>query len=49
MKQVHTVGLDTTKLSFQVHGATASGEVVVQKKLRRHQLDFGGLGGCQAA
>jgi hypothetical protein len=25
MKQVHTVGLDITKLAFQVHGATASG------------------------
>ena len=38
MEQVRTVGLDTAKQAFQLHAATASGEVILQKKLRRHQV-----------
>jgi transposase len=51
MEQVHTLGLDTAKHAFQVHGATASGEVVLQKKLRRHQVlaFFSALPRCRVA
>jgi transposase len=36
--EVITVGLDLAKQVFQAHGATASGEVVFRKKLRREQV-----------
>ena len=51
MEQVHTVGLDTAKHAFQVHGAAVSGEVVLQKKLRRHQVlaFFSTLPRCRVA
>ena len=38
MGEVSTIGLDLAKLVFQVHGADASGGVVIRKKLRREQL-----------
>jgi len=38
MQTVHTIGLDIAKHAFQVHGATASGEVVLRKRLRRAQV-----------
>lgn len=38
MEEVSTVGLDLAKSVFQVHGADASGSVVVRKRLRRDQL-----------
>jgi transposase len=38
MKGICTIGMDIAKHAFQVHGATASGEVVLQKKLKRHQV-----------
>src|SRR5215207_213964 len=38
MGQVSTIGLDLAKSVFQVHGADASGAVVVRKRLRRSQV-----------
>ena len=38
MGQVSTIGLDLAKSIFQVHGADASGAVVVRKRLRRNQV-----------
>ncbi len=38
MGEVSTIGLDLAKHVFQVHGASASGVVVVRKKLRREQV-----------
>lgn len=38
MEQIATIGLDIAKTYFQVHGVTATGEVVVRKKLRRNQM-----------
>jgi len=35
MKEVSTIGLDIAKSVFQVHGESASGEVVVRRQLRR--------------
>jgi transposase len=51
MERVHTVGLDIAKHAFQVHGATASGEVVLQRRLRRHQVlaFFSALSCCRVA
>jgi transposase len=51
MGQVQTVGLDTAKHAFQVHGATASGEVILRKKFRRHQVlaFFSELPRCRVA
>ena len=40
-KAVKTIGLDTAKHVFQVHGADASGRRVLTKRLRRNQVsDF---------
>lgn len=40
-KAVKTIGLDTAKHVFQVHGADASGRRVLSKRLRRNQVsDF---------
>lgn len=39
--EVKVLGLDTAKNVFQVHGADASGRVVLRKRLRRAQIsDF---------
>ena len=38
MGQVSTIGLDLAQSIFQVHGADASGAVVVRKRLRRDQV-----------
>jgi transposase len=38
MGQVSTIGLDLAKSIFQVHGADASGAVVLRKRLRRNQV-----------
>ena len=35
MNEVCTIGLDLAKNVFQVHGADASGRVVIRKQLRR--------------
>jgi transposase len=43
MSEVSVIGLDLAKHVFQVHGADASGQVVVRKQLRRGQvLEFFG-------
>jgi transposase len=36
--EVSTIGLDLAKSVFQVHGATASGGVMLRRRLRRDQL-----------
>ncbi len=38
MSEIATVGLDLAKHVFQVHGADASGRMVLRKKLRRNQV-----------
>jgi len=38
MSEITTVGLDLAKHVFQVHGADASGRMVLRKKLRRDQV-----------
>lgn len=38
MTEVSTIGLDLAKNVFQAHGASASGDVVFRKKLRRDQV-----------
>jgi transposase len=38
MKDVSIIGLDLAKQVFQLHGATAAGEVVFRKKLSRKQF-----------
>ena len=38
MNEVSTIGLDLAKNVFQVHGADASGHVVIRKQLRRSQV-----------
>ena len=35
MKEITTIGLDTAKSVFQVHGIDAIGEVVVRRQLKR--------------
>ena len=35
MEEVSTIGLDLAKHVFQAHGASASGAVVLRKRLRR--------------
>ena len=48
MKEITTIGLDTAKSVFQVHGVDANGEVVVRKQLKRRQVlsFFGKLPPC---
>lgn len=36
--EISTIGLDLAKNVLQVHGVSATGEVVVRKTLRRSQL-----------
>lgn len=45
MKKVITIGLDLAKQVFQVHGVDASGAVVLQRRLRRGQVEafFAGM------
>ncbi len=45
---ISTIGLDLAKRVFQVHGLDASGQVVVQRKLRRSEMTkfFGRLAPC---
>lgn len=38
MGEISTVGIDLAKSVFQVHGADASGAVVIRKKLRRDEV-----------
>lgn len=38
MEEITTVGLDIAKQVFQVHGADATGAVVVRRKLRRDDI-----------
>ncbi|MDO9526566.1 MAG: IS110 family transposase, partial [Gemmobacter sp.] len=51
MSEIATVGLDLAKNVFQAHGADASGQTVVRKKLRRDQVlaFFGQLRPCVVA
>jgi transposase len=48
---VKTIGLDIAKHVFQVHGADASGKVVLKKRLRREQVTdfFGSVARCVVA
>ena len=38
MLEISTIGLDLAKNVFQVHGISATGEVVIRKALRRSQM-----------
>ncbi len=38
MNDITTLGLDTAKSVFQVHGIDANGEVVVRRQLKRRQV-----------
>ena len=58
MSEVSVIGLDLAKHVFQVHGADASGQVVVRRHFRRGQvLEFFGrqprcivaMGACSSA
>jgi len=51
MGEVSTIGLDLAKHVFQVHGSSASGAIVVRKKLRREQVltFFAGQPRCEVA
>jgi len=51
MSEITTVGLDLAKNVFQVHGADATGRMVLRKKLRRNQVlaFFGQLPACVVA
>jgi len=51
MEPICTIGLDIAKHAFQVHAATASGRVVLRKKLRRQQVlsFFSALPRCTVA
>ena len=51
MEGVSTIGLDLAKHVFQAHGASASGDVLFRKKLRREQVltFFAGQPRCRVA
>jgi len=51
MLKISTIGLDLAKSVFQVHGADASGAVVLRKTLRRDRVlaFFGSLPPCVVA
>ena len=51
MDEVSTIGLDLAKHVFQVHGASATGRVVLRKRLRREQVlaFFASLPRCRVA
>lgn len=38
MKQITTMGLDLAKQIFQIHGADAEGNVIINRKLRRAEV-----------
>jgi transposase len=48
MAQVTTIGLDVAKKVFQVHGVDSAGAVVLQRTLKRRQVEsfFAKLAGC---
>ena len=48
MSKITTIGLDTAKYVFQVHGVDEFGEPVLRRRLRRHHLMpfFAGLEPC---
>ena len=48
MNEISTIGLDLAKNVFHVHGVDASGAVVVQRQLRRGQVEkfFAQLAAC---
>jgi transposase len=38
MNDITTIGLDTAKSVFQVHGVNAEGETFVRRQLKRRQV-----------
>ena len=38
MSDITTVGLDTAKSVFQIHGVNADGKTIVRRQLRRRQV-----------
>ena len=46
--EISTLGLDLAKNVFQVHGISATGEVVIRKALRRSQMQPPCLVGAEA-
>ena len=38
MNDITTIGLDTAKSVFQVHGVDADGEIVLRRQLKRRQV-----------
>ena len=38
MTDITTIGLDTAKSVFQVHGVDADGKVIVRRQLKRRQV-----------
>ena len=38
MKQITAMGLDLAKQIFQIHGADAEGNVIINRKLRRAEV-----------
>jgi transposase len=38
MREITTIGLDSAKHVFQVHGVDAGGAIVLRKRLRRGQV-----------
>ena len=42
MEQVHMIGIDLAKNSFQLHGARADGSVAFRKKLRSYSREWTG-------
>ncbi len=47
-KEVSVIGLDLAKNIFQIHGINESGEIVIRKQLKRHQMQsyFARLPAC---
>jgi transposase len=38
MQAITTIGFDTAKSVFQVHGVDAAGQVVIRRQLKRRQV-----------
>jgi hypothetical protein len=49
MERIAVVGIDLAKSVFQVHGVSASGEVVVRQKLTRAKLAAFSSRSCRPA
>ena len=51
MNELSVIGLDLAKYVFQAHGASADGDVLFRKKLRRDQVlaFFAGQPRCRVA